>query len=444
MKKILSVLIALISVISIAFAFGGCEEEEIETGYFYELNYAHFMGYITHDEAMSIAYYHNGGVNFSEDSTDEDFTPVPKTPKRLSKKTEKSIKQTYLNLNYDGKDYAGLSDVSIDGYYGTYNGNVAVKVSDNYSNFAKRGWTESFYGVSICYSDSNRIYIWKKADDPVKVRGKFYTMEQAYVNGWLNKGDLKSIACSYYDGSYEENPYSGMYTSTGELTEEMDAEIKQAFLEQIVESSKSHRENVSIVHNYGTYNGNIVVWLNCKGVCIDYASTKAFNIGGVSFKNFWDGKCQVYHINQTDENQTNEQPIDAGGQFFNLEEAYNKGYLSEDNLKGIARDFYFNYHNFFDENPYRGVFGSTATLTDKIEAELKRAYLEQVVGLAEGDINKVEIIQYYGFYNDNFIVSIVSSYFQYDFNQLMCTKEIGGVIFKNLYWDGEFFVYHLN
>ena len=298
MKKIFSVLIALISVISMAFAFGGCNEEEIEKGFLYTVLQACSMGYITDDEAMSIAYYHNGGVNFSTDITDEDFNPVPKAPKKMSKKTEMSIRQTYLNHNYDGEDYAELSGVEIKRYYGTYSGCVAVMVSDKYREFKQEEWTERISNIRINYSDGNRIFIWKKADEPVEVRGKLYNLEQAYENGYLNEGDLKSVACSYYDCYFwfEENPYSGMYTSTEELTEEKETEIKQAYLEQNFAATDVYRDYVNIYHYYGTYNGNVVVGMESSYIRYDYFTVDK-EIGGVLFKDYWEEQFFVYHMN---------------------------------------------------------------------------------------------------------------------------------------------------
>lgn len=300
MKKILSILLALVSVISIAFAFGGCGDEEKGPGFFYTVEYAYSNGYITHDEAMSIAYYHNDGINSNTDESVENFTPQPLAPKKLSNKIEKSIKQTYLNTEYTGKiSRSGekLSDVKIDKYYGTYNGYVAVMVSGKYGP-DKKVWTERFSDIEIRYKTANRIYIWRKADDPVNVRGKFYTPENAYENGWLNEGDLKSIACDYYDHySYEENPYSGMFTSTEELTEEMEAEIKQAYLEQFVELPEGDRNRVKIYHCYGIYNGNVVIGIRSNYMIIDPVPPEDTDIGGVIFKDYWYSKFFIYHIN---------------------------------------------------------------------------------------------------------------------------------------------------
>ena len=136
-------------------------------------------------------------------------------------------------------------------------------------------------------------------NETAEVKGQFYTMEEAYENHWLDEGDLKSIACCYYENDlrYEENPYSGMFTSTVELSEKMETDIKQAFLEQVVRLSEEYKDDVSIKRYFGTYNGNIVVRMYCEGVCIDHYIEPEAEVGGVIFKEYWEGDFRVYRIN---------------------------------------------------------------------------------------------------------------------------------------------------
>lgn len=133
----------------------------------------------------------------------------------------------------------------------------------------------------------------------IKVNGKFYSLEAAYNYGWLDESDLKSIACSYYDShsyQFEENPYSGMYTSFEELNKKMETEIKQAYLEQIVEFAAGDRDRVDIVRYYGTYNGNVVINIRSNYIFFDHIIEAEVLIGGVIFKNYWSGDFRVYHI----------------------------------------------------------------------------------------------------------------------------------------------------
>lgn len=194
MKKLLAILLSFISIFSIA-AFAGCDKEgtqdgapvgenqtdgqdktddraEIATGTFYTVTEAYKKGYLTREQVMSIAYYHNEKYDFvsdyyyqsgkvsNEEIRDETYTPIPITPEKLSTDTENSIKQTYLDLYYKDKDYAELSGVRIDSYYGTFDGCVAVMITDNYSETTSALRVEEVADIGICYNNGNRILIW--------------------------------------------------------------------------------------------------------------------------------------------------------------------------------------------------------------------------------------------------------------------------------------------
>ena len=132
---------------------------------------------------------------------------------------------------------------------------------------------------------------------PIEVRGQFYTLKAAYDNGWLNEDDLKSIACGYYEFyKYEENPYSGLFDPRGELSEEIEKEIKKAYLEQIDKQPDEDLEKVNIYKYYGHYNGNYVVSVVSEFYLCDIIVDPEFEIGGVIFKDFSQGEIRVYHI----------------------------------------------------------------------------------------------------------------------------------------------------
>ena len=49
---------------------------------------------------------------------------------------------------------------------------------------------ETIGGVLFVYADSNTLIVWKS--------GKFYELEEAYENGWLNQDDLLKIRDDLY------------------------------------------------------------------------------------------------------------------------------------------------------------------------------------------------------------------------------------------------------
>ena len=137
----------------------------------------------------------------------------------------------------------------------------------------------------------------KKQIIEVEDKNQFYTLKQSYNNGWLNKSDLKSIACCYYDWYKVENPYSGLYEEpTDELSTEVENEIKRIYIEKTVGDPELPIDDVKIRKYFGTYNCNIVFSINSDFVCIDPIVEKELKIGGVIFKNFWQGEILVYHI----------------------------------------------------------------------------------------------------------------------------------------------------
>ncbi len=131
-----------------------------------------------------------------------------------------------------------------------------------------------------------------------ELRGKYYSLQTTYDNGWLNEDDLKSIACAYYNNShYEDNPYSGLFDPNKELSVEMEKELKQAYLNQYAEYPDGSLEYVNIIYYYGTYGGNVAVRISGY-ICIEPPDNipEQTYIGGVIFKNFWGMDILVYHI----------------------------------------------------------------------------------------------------------------------------------------------------
>ena len=300
MKKILSGLLALVSVICVAFAFVGCgeAEEKSEEINFYTVTEAYEEDLLTREQVMSIAYYHNGGMKFNEEIMGEDYAPLPKTPEVLSNETQNAIKHNYLDAYYNGKKKVKLTGVRIDSYYGIYNNRyVAVMASDDYSKTTDEEWTEKVDGISIGYNSGNRILIWLGYPYDIYKTEDYYTLKRAYEYGWLNVDDLKSIACGYYDSQNVKNPYKGLYEEpTEELNKEIEIKLKRIYLERTVKDPELPLDGVHIRRYYGTYNGNVVFSIVSDYICIDPIIDKKLYIGGVLFRNFWQGDIFVYHL----------------------------------------------------------------------------------------------------------------------------------------------------
>ncbi len=276
----------------------------------------------------------------------------------------------------------------------------------------------SVIGIAISFAGCN-----------VEVTGGFYTLKTAYDNGWLDVDDVRSIACCYYDNySLETNPYSGAYKEpTEKLSRTKQKELKKAY------SNSTKYNNIKIHRYYGTYNGNIVVYIRDDDFKCDIAYQPELNIGGITFINFFPGYVNIYHPYEE------KPPIDVRGSFYGLKQAYDNGWLSTDDLKSIACHYYDIYE--YPENPYSGAYEEPTNLSKELEIEVKQAYLEQIADYPEGMLYDVDIFRYYGIYNGNVVAAISSRYKALDFTQE--ENEIGGITFDNLR-RYDIRVYHIN
>lgn len=156
LKRLLYSFMILFLLVGIC-TFYGCENK---VGEFLRLNEAYESGYLTNEDLIIIAYDYNHGRNGNKEIISEDYTPKPKDPKELSNKIQKKIKQAYLsNIIKDNT----LSDkyINIYAYYGTYNGAIAIGITDNYNVYDKIIIKEYKVGEVIFYNYSESdIRIW--------------------------------------------------------------------------------------------------------------------------------------------------------------------------------------------------------------------------------------------------------------------------------------------
>ena len=128
MKKFLSIFLSLISVICIAFSFGGCNKTIKITGTFYTMEKAYENGWLNEDDLKSIACEaYDCNANYPDNPYSGMFTSTEK----LTKKLETEIKQAYLEEIAKVRD-GDRDRVKISHYYGTYNNNVVITISSSY------------------------------------------------------------------------------------------------------------------------------------------------------------------------------------------------------------------------------------------------------------------------------------------------------------------------
>ena len=128
-KHFILALILGMSVLS--FGMLACRDDV--DGRFYSLEEAYDSGLISDLDVKNIAYYY-GEVTVDGGLPEEDrrgFEPIAKTPEELDDVTVENIKKTYAR-DILKNNRAALGRISIGYYYGTYNGNAVVNVTDNY------------------------------------------------------------------------------------------------------------------------------------------------------------------------------------------------------------------------------------------------------------------------------------------------------------------------
>ncbi|MDE7440490.1 MAG: hypothetical protein K2N23_08300 [Clostridia bacterium] len=306
MKKLVSGFLTLFCVIGAACSFVGCgdtDDNEVDASdnevdaSIYSLESAYGMGLLEEDDLKSIACRQYECYEVAENPYAGAYTQQTE----LSAKAEKDLKylcSIYYNKNNRGSQFIEPiepKDVEIIHYYGTYEGNVVAEVNCGLS------FKKHIGGVEFINDIERPVYVLhytEYSSDSVTVTGRFYNVETACENGWLNEDDLKSLACYFYGVNSEENPYSGLYTKPEDkLSKEMKEELKIAYLHQIPQSFTECLDDASITKYYGTFSGNIVVSMVWNGGCLypAFPDEPDKEIGGVIFKDYSWMAFYVYH-----------------------------------------------------------------------------------------------------------------------------------------------------
>lgn len=288
----------------------------------------------------------------TKETTTKAYVPTPLVPLSAQKATK--IKQDYLKALIDrqgGPDKAGsfndltVDDVNIERYYGTYD-NCVVLWIDRYCSYSSEGETEMVAGYRFDYGVDRTTDVYRN--------GKFLTLKEAYEKGWLSKADIRDV--HYYHT--KENASSKVDLSVPRpaltpLTEEQELKIKQDYLvfneksvkrhedyqnewysKKTPEEQKEYREKYNLPDDYvykmttdevyieeyfGTYNGCSVMMMSSSFIggytdAIDYC-----DVAGYVF---------VYGSGQ-------HHTIYRNGEFTTLERAYQKGWLTKEDIKNI-------------------------------------------------------------------------------------------------------------
>ncbi|MCM1306401.1 MAG: hypothetical protein NC037_02550 [Bacteroides sp.] len=128
--------------------------------------------------------------------------------------------------------------------------------------------------------------------------GEFYTLQQAYDNGWLSKGDLRNIAY-YWSGGGQRKGFKPTPKNPETLSPETELAIKEDRAENLHESGTEEAvaDGVKITNYFGTYDGLVAVFVYDNYSGYSTALTQK-QIGGVSFKYYDSNQILVWKSNE--------------------------------------------------------------------------------------------------------------------------------------------------
>lgn len=135
--------------------------------------------------------------------------------------------------------------------------------------------------------------------------GSFYSLEEAYENGWLTRDDILSIAYYYNQGTEGNEELMGeSYAPEPMVPETLDEErvnqIKRTYLNEVIAMPEGTFEHVIIRAYYGTYHENIVIHITDDYHGYDYVFEPEYEIGGVRFYHYAGAFLRVWRADATD------------------------------------------------------------------------------------------------------------------------------------------------
>ena len=135
--------------------------------------------------------------------------------------------------------------------------------------------------------------------------GNFYSLEEAYENGWLTRDDILSIAYYYNQGAEGNETLMGeSYAPEPMVPEMLDEErvnqIKRTYLNEVIAMPEGTFEHVIIRAYYGTYHENIVIHITDDYHGYDYVFEPEYEIGGILFYHYAGALLRVRRADATD------------------------------------------------------------------------------------------------------------------------------------------------
>lgn len=124
--------------------------------------------------------------------------------------------------------------------------------------------------------------------------GKFYTLSEAYDNGWLSDGDVQNIVYYYAPDDYPD--YTPLPKNPETLSAETELNIKQSYLNSIKSRyPQATIENIIIPIYYGTYGNCVAVQIyDNLAICHDPLCVEEMKIGNLVLKFFCPSSISIW------------------------------------------------------------------------------------------------------------------------------------------------------
>ncbi len=226
----------------------------------------------------------------------------------------------------------------------------------------------------------------QEEETPEYIEGAFYSLQEAYDNGWITEENLQSIADLYHNKQTAPEI---------DISEAVSYSIRKTFADEW----KASVSDVSYKY-YGEYNDCFAVKVSAKDMVVT-TSIDIVTIGNVSITYTDGGRIKIWK--------------EAKGEFFSLQNAYDKGWISSENLQSVAE--LYNAKNTAENN-----------LSEVISTAIKNDYAVKI----NTSVDNVSY-DFYGEYNGCIAVMMFSS--TEEFPDIMTDATVGEVTIH--YTDGN-------
>jgi len=254
----------------------------------------------------------------------------------LSAETVGKIRQDFSNYEINRVGYAypdiTASNVYVLDYYGTYNNSVVVKMTRSGPTIEL---PDIIIGETVLPKAIAPIIVWKE--------GQIYELRNAYDQGLLTMENLRSVAYYIWGRELNLESHAGLIRPSlnGIISAYRSAYVVPYFPEAVF--TDIHIENYYGSYKYfetgaevisltpSIYNDHVAVMIN-SNYEVHFDEYREETVAGTQFQYINSKKILLWKTNRDDWWNHRRHT----GRFYELQEAYGLGILTEDDIRSIA------------------------------------------------------------------------------------------------------------